>query len=94
MEFLPKKSKYRDIVESHMQNRLPQEGLHSSFECLTNEAAPDERSPPPVFLHTDPKRPKIVLPDDEESDLTGDDGDPPRSLLRDHPLVDLSADNP
>ena len=85
-------SKYRDIVESHLQNRLPQEGLHSSFEHLTSETVPEERPAPPIYSQTDPRLPRTVVLGDDDSDLTEDDADPSRLLLHDHPPGGRSTD--
>lgn len=68
MASLPKEGKYRDIVESHLRNRLPQEGLHASFERLIDETAPEERLQPPAYSQTDPRLPNIVLSSDGDSD--------------------------
>lgn len=87
MDSIPKESKYRDIVESHLQNRLPQEGFHLSFEHLTSETAPEER-PPPAYSQTDPKRlPRTIVLGDEDSDVTEDEADSSRSLSLSQPLL-------
>ena len=81
MGSLSKESRYRDIVESHLQNRLPEEGFHSSFEHLTHKSAPGERPAPPAYSQTDPRLPRTVVRDDEDSDLSEDEADPSRLLI-------------
>lgn len=87
------KSKYRDIVESHLQNRLPQEGFHSSFIHFATETAPEERLAPPAYLQTHPRLPRRVVLGDEDSDLTEDDADPSRLPFHGYILVGLLTDN-
>ena len=73
-----KESRYRDIVESHLQNRLPQEGIHSSFDHLANANVPQESPAPPAYSQTDPRLPDTLVLGDQDSDQTEDDADPPR----------------
>ena len=70
-----KESKYHDIVESHLQNRLPQEGFHSSFDHLASATAPQERQAPPAYSQADPRLPNTVVLGDQNSDLIEDDAD-------------------
>ena len=87
-----KESRYRDIVESHLQNRLPLEGFHSSFDHLASGNAPQERPAPPAYSQTDPRLPNIVVLGDQDSDLTEDDADPPRLLFHTYAVVGHSTD--
>ena len=93
MGSISKESRYRDIVESHLQNRLPQEGFHSSFEHLTSENAPQERPAPPAYSQTDPRLPGTVVIGDDDGDLTEDEAEHPRSLFHVCPLVGRSIDS-
>lgn len=80
-------SRYRDIVESHLQNRLPQQGFHASFEHFANEIAPEEEPAPPAYSQAHPRLPRFAVLGDEDSDLTEDDADPSRLLFHDcHPI--------
>ena len=88
-----KESRYRDIVESHLQNRLPQEGLHSSFDHLTSGSAAQERPAPPAYSQTDPRLPNTPVRGDQDSDLTEDDADPPRLLFYTYAVTGHSTDS-
>ena len=85
-------NRYRDIVESHLQNRLPQEGFHSSFDNLTSRNEPKERPSPPAYSHTDTRLPNIVVLGDQDSDLTEDDRDLPRLSFHTYALICHSTD--
>ena len=93
MGSLAKESRYRDIVESHLQNRLPQEGLHSSFERLSIEEAAEETRPPPAYSQTDPMLPRGLELSGEDGDLTEDDAGPSRLLLHYKHGIGLPTDS-
>ena len=87
-----KENRYRDIVESHLQNRLPQEGLHSSFDHLTSESAAQDGPAPPAYSQTDPRLPNIVVLGDQDSDLIEDVGDPPRLTFHTYAVIGHSTE--
>ena len=69
---LPDESKFRDIVESYMQNRLPFEGIHSSFQDLTCYPQVESRPPPPKYGKTEPDLPLSLLSDTGKEEQTDD----------------------
>ena len=69
---LSKDSKYHDIVESYMQNRLPLEGSHSSFQHLQDGPVEDLRRPPSAYCQKKPGLPKLVLSSEDDSESTGE----------------------
>lgn len=81
MATLSEDSKYCDVVESYLQNRLLQEGLHPSFQHLSKETMPDLSRPSSVRLPTDPNVPSLLLSKDEESE-SSDENDMNVSMCR------------
>ena len=73
MTELSENSKYRDIVESYMQNRLPQEGMHSSFQHLSSEKTVDLSSPPPAYSQTELDLPSMIVSSIEGSEDSDSD---------------------
>ena len=72
MNALCQDSKYRDVVESYMQNRLPQEEAHSSFQHLGSGTTAELRPPPPAYSQTAVDMPSMLVSSVEESDSTED----------------------
>ena len=73
MDITPEQNKYRDIVESYVQNRLPEDGLHSSFQHLSDVPTIDTRRSPPAYSQTNPDLPKLVIQGDGESESGEED---------------------
>lgn len=76
MTNLPKDSKYHDVVESYMQNRLPQEGTHASFQHLGGEPETDLRPLLPAYSQAVPEGPVLLMSNNEgnDSDQDSDSG--------------------
>jgi len=72
MADLSEGSKYRDVVESYMQNRLPQEGTHPSFQYLGDKRNSDLGPPPPAYSQADPELPLLLLPTEDQSTTVQD----------------------
>ena len=75
MTTLPETSKYHDVVESYLQNRLPSEGIHSSFQALRCDPEAESRPPPPVYSKTEPDLPSLLLSNEEEGGQADNDFD-------------------
>ena len=71
----PENSKYRDVVETYLQNRLPLEGIHSSFKDLNYDAEVESRQPPPVYSKTEPDLPLLLLSGEGEGSQADSDFD-------------------
>lgn len=74
MATIPKDSKYCDIVESYLQNRLPHQEFHPSFQHLSERPEINARRPLRAYSQTDPDLPVLLVPKDEESEGSDESG--------------------
>jgi hypothetical protein len=81
----PAASKFRDIVELYMRNRLPRD-LHPSFEEIGHTISTGPRPALHASSQTEPKLETKILQDfeDEGSGHQDEEGPPYVLLLQDH----------